>query len=279
MRRIGPVFWPLLLIAVGAIFLLSNLGLLAFDPWQFWKLWPLILVVIGLDVLLQTVWRRGGRDSNRERDTSRERGSSRGHAEVLSAEVGALSDAGVSVEFGAGELRLGAGAAPGKLFDGEFTDDADFSLRGNRLRLRSHPEAWNWMWWGGQVRRWDVRLTEAIPLRLKLQVGACKADLNLRDLKVADLYLESGAADVRVQLPAAAGTTRASVKAGAASVVIGVPEGVAARIRATVAIGSFSADTRRFPRADGEYVSPDYATAANKVDLIVEGGVGSVVVS
>ena len=42
MRRIGPVFWPLLLIAVGVVFLLSNLGLLSFDPGQIWRLWPVI---------------------------------------------------------------------------------------------------------------------------------------------------------------------------------------------------------------------------------------------
>jgi len=197
----------------------------------------------------------------------------------LAADIGSLSEAEVSVEFGAGEVRLGAGAAPGKLFDGEFTDAADYALRGQRLRLRPHPEAWNWLWWGGQARRWDVRLTNALPLRLRLQVGACQADINLRDLKVDELRLESGAADVRVQLPAAAGHTRASVKAGAASVVVVVPEGVAARIRATVAIGSFSTDTRRFPRVGGEYISPDYGAAANKVDLTIEGGVGSVVVS
>ena len=31
MRRMGPIFWPILLIAVGVIFLLSNLGVLPFD--------------------------------------------------------------------------------------------------------------------------------------------------------------------------------------------------------------------------------------------------------
>jgi hypothetical protein len=44
-----------------------------------------------------------------------------------------------------------------------------------------------------------------------------------------------------------------------------------------VAIGSFDIDTLRFPPAGpGRYTSPDYDTAANKIDLSVEGGVGKV---
>jgi len=55
---------------------------------------------------------------------------------------------------------------------------------------------------------------------------------------------------------------------------------VAARITATVAIGSFNVDTQRFPLAgSGRYASPDYDTAANKVDIHIEGGVGEVRVS
>ena len=110
-------------------------------------------------------------------------------------------------------------------------------------------------------------------------MGACQSNLDLSDLKVADLLLESGAADTRVRTPREAGMTRARIKAGAASVKLSVPEGVAARITATMAIGSFDVDTRRFPRSGSGYESPDYAMAANKLDLSIEGGVGSVTVS
>lgn len=261
MRRIGPIFWPILLIAVGVLFLLSNLGLLPFDPWQFWRLWPLILVVIGLDVLLAVAWPR----------------SSAGR-ESLSIDRNSLSEAQVQIEFGAGELNVEAGAAPGKLLEGEFTDDVECQLRGSRLKIHSRPYFWDWWGWR-QGHRWDIRLTRDIPLELRLQVGACQTDLDLSDLRVADLTVECGAADLRVHFPREAGTTRATVKAGAASVRLSVPEGVAARITATMAIGSFNVDTRRFPRSGSGYASPDYDTAANKLDLRIEGGVGQVQVS
>jgi hypothetical protein len=266
MRRIGPIFWPILLIALGVLFLLSNLGWLPFNPWQLWRLWPVIFVVIGVDILLETSLgrgRAGGKSLSIDRDT--------------------LSEAQVSFEFGAGELNVAAGAGAGKLLEGEFTGDVEYQLRDGRLKVYAHPGGWGgWGGWGSRhARRWDARLAGDIPLTLRFQVGACHADLDLGDLKVTDLALEMGAAEARLVMPRAAGLTRARVKAGAASVKIGVPEGVAARITSAVAIGSFDVDTRRFPRsaAASGYESPDYATAANKIDLSVEGGVGSVTVS
>jgi hypothetical protein len=47
------VFWPLILIALGAVFLLSNLGWVRGDVWDtILNLWPLILVFMGLDGIL-----------------------------------------------------------------------------------------------------------------------------------------------------------------------------------------------------------------------------------
>ena len=263
MRRVGPIFWPILLIAVGVLFLLSNMGLLPFSPWQFWKLWPLILVVIGLDILLQARLGRG-----------------RAGGESLSIDRDTLSEAEVSFEFGAGELHVAAGAGTGKLLEGEFADDVEYQLRDQRLKVYSRPDGWGWWGWR-HGHRWDARLTGDIPLKLRFQMGACQADLDLSDLKVTDLAVETGASDTRIRMPRQAGLTRARVKAGAASVKISVPEGVAARITSAVALGTFDVDTRRFPRsvAASGYESPDYATAADKIDLSVEGGVGSVTVS
>ncbi len=42
-------FWPLAMIAMGLIFLASNLGLL---PAAMWSLWPIILIVVGLGGLI-----------------------------------------------------------------------------------------------------------------------------------------------------------------------------------------------------------------------------------
>jgi hypothetical protein len=53
-RRRGSLFGPLLLIALGVIFLLNNINVLRGDVWNtILQLWPVVLIVIGLDNLYQ----------------------------------------------------------------------------------------------------------------------------------------------------------------------------------------------------------------------------------
>jgi predicted membrane protein len=66
------------------------------------------------------------------------------------------------------------------------------------------------------------------------------------------------------------------VESGAAAVKIRVPQGVAASIQVKSALAGIHVDRTRFPHSATGYASTDYAGAANKVEIFVETGVGSV---
>jgi hypothetical protein len=87
--------------------------------------------------------------------------------------------------------------------------------------------------------------------------------------------LNTGASETTVRLPAL-GQTRVHVSCGFAAVFVDVPEGVAARVHGRVMFGGTKVDQRRFPRAADGWASPDFDMAANRVDIEVEGGFGSV---
>jgi len=95
-------------------------------------------------------------------------------------------------------------------------------------------------------------------------------------LSVSDLTIHTGASKTHLTLPAQAGYTRARISSGAASVHIDVPPGVAAHVHGAMGLGTVNVDSARFPRRNGSYESPDYATAVNRVELDIEGGIGSV---
>jgi len=255
MRR--PIFWPLLLIGIGIVFLLSNFGVLAIDVWELWRFWPVILIVIGLDILWS--WLRRGQGTD---------------IETLSLDLDGLTEAEVSIEYGAGQLRIDSSPAPDKLMEGDFSGGVDYRLRGNKLKLKMPPDMWFWNW--HVERKWAIRLTRDIPLQVRVQTGASQANLDLGDLRVTDLRIESGAAETTVHLPRAAGFTRVHIGTGAASSKLFVPEGVAARIKSTMALGTCRINEKRFERSGVEYISPDYVSAANKLDISIEGGVGEV---
>lgn len=202
-------------------------------------------------------------------------GSDAGTPDRLAIPLEGAVDAEVMVTFGAGHLAIGA-AAPGLLVDGTY----DGGVRvepGGPGRVRLSPPAPT-LRLDRAPYAWRVGLAADVPLRLRVESGAADADLDLRTLRVTELRVRTGASETRVTLPEAAGFTRVDAEGGAAAIRFRVPDGVAARIRTSVALGSTDVDVARFPRtpSGNGWESLDFETAANRVEIEVRGGVGSV---
>jgi hypothetical protein len=249
--------WPIAWTLVGVGLLVSTTGNLAQGPGELigtW--WPVAAIALGVWFLLGALFSRGG-------------GSER-----LVIPLETAGDAAVRIKFGAGRLTTGRAAA-GNLVDGTFDGGAESRRQGaNRVELAQ--DFAHGVPWLDHPSEWAVGLTAEVPLDLTLETGASKAVLDLTDLRVRNLELKTGASDTRVILPRAAGGTSVRAEAGAASLIIEVPQSVAARIRSRVALGSNQIDETRFPRNGDHYQSSDYGTSENRVDIDVQGGVGSV---
>jgi len=260
------LFWPVALIGLGVLLLLDNLGYLPGGLWSY--LWPALLILVGASLIFGRAARHEPVDD--------------------SVSLDGAGSAQITFEHGAGVLEVFSGAPADTLLAGSFTGGVakrvDRHGDQTQVLLSTGPDPgwlsfilpWNWMGYRGQ--EWNVRLNPNPRLALHFKTGASETRLDLTDLRVAEMTLETGASSTRLTLPAHAGWTRARVASGAASVEVVVPPGVAARIHGVVAIGSFQVDQQRFPRRNGGYESPDYETATHRVELNVEGGVGSVVV-
>lgn len=248
--------WPVAWIVVGVLLLLSTTGNLGSGPGELiseW--WPLALVVLGAWFLIGAVLPGSGA------------------SETLVLPIGSATVAAVRIQYGAGELTTHVAAA-GNLVDGQFVGGVSHREDGpGRVELRQDTDH-GWPWFDRRFA-WDVGLTGELPLDLRVDGGATRMVLDLRDLKVRSLELHTGASGTRVLLPRAAGATAVRAEAGAAELVFEVPSGVAARIRSRMVLGSTQIDQGRFPPTAGGYESIDYATAANRIDIDVQGGVGS----
>ncbi len=262
MRR-SSLFWGIVLVLVGGILLLDNLGFFARFNISVWTLiWPLFLIALGVRVLAGSFFR--------------------GSAEMEHAVVRleGASRARVRVQHGAGRMVFSAGGSPDMLLEGDFGGgvNVDSHRSGDMLesRLRTAVQFFPFMWAPGFSLNWNVSLNRDIPLELSLETGACETRLDLTDLKVTDLRVESGASSTEVSMPANAGNTRARFQTGAASVKIRIPQGVAAHIRSHGGLSSTTVDQARFPRMGDYYQSADYDAAANRSDIEIEMGVGSV---
>jgi hypothetical protein len=262
MRR-SNLFWGIVIVLAGVLLLLQQMGLLIFNFWAIF--WPLCLILAGVWFLLgPSLFRRDF------------------HEEAVSIPLEGASEADLRIRHGAGRLRIGALADGSDLLSGTVVNgvDVDVHRHGERIkaRLRTPSDAWFGFpgTMGGQGLTWDLKLNRSVVLSLDLESGASEAVLDLADLKVSELQVQTGASSTDITLPAQAGFTRVTVKAGAAAVTLRLPEGVAARIYIQSGLAGISVDTNRFPQVSGGYETPGYATAANKAEIRVETGVGSI---
>lgn len=258
---------------------------------------PVLLVAIGVTVIVGAFvpgpWRQPATSATAGGEPEAQAGDGTGAAGVGAAASGSASwdapapdrlaiplegatDAEIMVTFGAGHLAIGA-AGPGMLVDGTY-DGGVRAEPGGPGRVRLSQPAPAGLRFDRAPYAWRAGLTAEVPLRLRIEIGAADADIDLTGLRLAELRLRTGASETRVALPAEAGFTRVDAEGGAAAIRLRVPDGVAARIRTSIALGSTDVDLVRFPRnaAGSGWESPDYETAANRVEIEVRGGIGSV---
>lgn len=291
------ILLPTVLIILGVIILLNNLGIISWGTWSFvWKLWPLLLVLWGLDLLL-------GRTSLwvsvllaiflvvvvavalfYASNTGR-LGGAQGILLEVQESIGELKEAKVTLKFGAGTMALGSlPSSSSSLIEGKFRSPVgrvskEMERTGSRGILEISRQDVRGYFIGPDVREeWDLDLTPNIPLDLSLEVGAVKGDIDLRKLKVRDFKMEIGAGDATVVFPEAAGSTSAMVRGGVSNIVLEIPQGVGARIRSNLGVATLDLPKGRFVERDGYYVTNDFDSAQNKLDLRLDVGVSKVVV-
>ena len=256
----ASVFWAIMLILIGGLLLLDNLGIIDADIWLL--IGPLLLIGLG-------IWIIYGMAAHKNPPVE--------HRAVA---LDQASQARVRFRHGAGRLSVQSGTAPGNLVEGDFGGgvvvDSKSAKEQLEVTLRVPSQSFSWLWGPGASLDWEVRLARDLPLELDFETGAGENRLDLSDLLVTDLRFNSGASATEVTLPAAAGKSRAEFKTGVASLRVRLPQGVAARIRTSGGLSNVSVDTNRFSRQGDGYQSIDFDSAENSADIQIETGLGSV---
>lgn len=127
---------------------------------------------------------------------------------------------------------------------------------------------------GWAPNNWTLSLHPDVATTLAPHTGATKTRADLRDLRVTECVVKTGASDTEIIAPAS-GASRLSVEAGVASVTVRIPDGVAAEIRNRSALGSVEIDEFRFPRSGDVHRSEGFGSAADRVAIELDGGLTS----
>lgn len=294
-KRRGSVVFPTLLIAIGAIVLLNNIGTLDLDLWDLaLHTWPLLLIISGIDILL---WGRSPAASvlavliiagvitagvigytNREQRRTTEpafeieralagatRGSISTHAGVGTLVVQSSDDHLLLVS---GALRDEPSERVSEIFresDGHVT----YVLRAEGFWFYLPP-------FSGDPPYWDLAASSAIPLSLDLNIGMGSSVIDLTDMQLSGLRTWIGVGRSTITLPTDVSFS-GKVSSGVGLVRILVPDGTGLAL--DTGAGVF---IRQMPSGyvqDGEtYYSPGFDEAADQIRLDLELGLGALVV-
>jgi hypothetical protein len=293
--RRRSIIGPLLLITLGVGFLLSNLGLVTWNIWELmFRLWPLWLVAAGIDLLFGRSrwgswvavglilaliggagWFAQGAWSPFSGEVAR--------AESFSQPLSGGRKAVVNIQPSVGQLQIRESRNTDVLIEGQINNrpgervTRDFNLNGDTawFDVKSHQQGFVPFFGGDRSGGlWDLALNPQVPLTLNIETGVGKADIDVSHLQVTDLRVQRGVGATDISLPAQ-GQLRARIDSGVGAVTIRLPRGMAARITAENGIGKVNVPGG-YDRQGGAWVSRDYESAQNRVNLSVHGGIGAI---
>lgn len=283
----------LFMLAVGIVFLLTNLGLLALDIWRIvFRLWPLLLVSVGLDLLIGRRSRIGALLSavvllavffgalwfmGASLPTGRAL-----EGEQIEQALDGAQEARIDMDINTGSLNVSALAGADNLIAGTVQTRAsrevrqDYSLQGSTA-VYTLDEVGGFGFFGLESdARWELELAQNVPLDLDVSLGAGEMVLDLTDLMVNSLDVNIGAGELRLTLPAEAGF-EGEVSGAVGSIVILTAPGTGLRLQSGTAISAVDIPDG-YSRNGNTYTSPDYDSAEHQIELSLSQAVGSLVV-
>ncbi len=293
------VFWGTLLIIVGALFLMSNIGVLPWGVWNtLWRGWPILLVLWGVSILLRPLGRVGGlvmglvalvavaglvaysyayQPWNGHYEYSYN--TRAGQVPLDQPLESGVERVALSLDFGAGRINLDGQAAAAKLAEGTldfYTREPAISYSGSAdARLGITMGSVHWTGPAPKTLEWLIHLNPAPVYTMDLNTGACEASLDLSKLKVTDLSLDTGASDTTVFFGDPGQNARATFNFGAASLKVRVPRSVGVKVHFSSALVGQNLASVGFTKSGSDWVSAGYNEKTSHLDIEASAGAAS----
>jgi hypothetical protein len=299
-------FWGILLVALGALFLLKNLDLIYFSWWDIWRLWPIILVFIGISLLpikggikvilsLVTIalaalflatnpswgprWPFEIRWESHSNKDDRTAGRKIQEQRITEAFESGTTEALLDFDAAAGDFRIEG--ITSELFEFEKEGNLgqySYSIKDLGNRKEIHITLDNVRTSRRNItNRVDMSINPTPVWDMNIDVGAAEIDLDLRDFMIDEISIDGGAASIDLFLGSLYTTTTVDIDAGASSIDIRIPESVACQVNSEAILSSknLSGFTKVSP---GTFVTDNFSDAEKNVVINVDVAVSSLTV-
>ncbi len=296
------LFWGVILVAIGILFILGNLDFLNFNWWNIFRMWPMLLVLLGVTLLpikngikmvltlviaaltivllvTDTSFNRYGRsfhynwDFSDSKDYHKYKRSDQHFYEPYSTDI---DEATLDIEAVAGDFNIGGntnnlieiyqdGNVGPYIFSTRRNGNhqyLDLNLKESNLRIKR------------LINDVEIQLSEKLKWDINLESGAAKIDLDLSDYRTGIIDIQGGASSTYLKLSDLQKKTSVNIESGASAITIAIPEDSGCELTTSTILSSknFSGFTRI---EKGLYQTDNYETAKNKVYIDIEAAVTS----
>lgn len=267
--RYRSFFWPILLVGVGIVWLLSNLGIIQpVSLGSLLKLWPVILIVLGLDILFgrRYPWvgaavgllavfgvvaflvagPRLGLNNTSSTTTT----------ETFSTPVEGVKSVEYDFDTSSSPVEIG-------VLQGNSTDliSAEITYRGEmrfdvsgttdvNVKMSEYSDSTDWFYWDFTFDRykWDIDLAPGVPTDLILNGGSGSIEVDLSGIDLNSMRADFGSGSSDIILPEMEEEYIAEIESGSGSVRVDLPTNTSM----TLTIDSGSGSTTVSIPADAE---------------------------
>lgn len=200
--------------------------------------------------------------------------------ETQTVELGEAESVELYLDIGAGELKVQGGAT--ELMEGYFVYNIEkwkpeirYYVDGNRGVLKVKQGECAAMNIGKTRNKWDISLSDDVPLDIGIDFGAGEGNLDLRGLILNSLEIDMGVGELKVDLSGEQKQSlNVSVDGGVGSATIYLPLDVGVRVEVDGGIGSVNA--RGMIKKRGVYVNDAYGKTEITINVDVDAGIGSI---
>ncbi len=295
------IFWGVLLVLIGVLFILKNTGVLFFNWHTIWNLWPVILILWGISLIPVKDWikavlsiatviitfcvvqKYGNNDNwnwhfnyNDDKDNT-EMNNNEPITQNLSEDMDSLVKyATLNLNIGVGDFRIKDTTDKLIILDrtgsqGRYSMTSEDVDSTRRIKLSLDKAEFR-----GEVKNNVEMKLNAYPIwDIELNVGAAQVNFDLSLFKTRKVNIQGGASDVEVKLGSLYPESNVDIEAGAASITVKIPKEAGCEITTNTFLAS--KNFNGFNKVDSHhYQTSGFVTAAKKIHINMQAGMASI---
>ncbi len=300
------VFWGVLFITIGIIWLVDHYVHFRYEWGDIWKLWPIVIILWGVSVMVKQqvikgliagitalilafaifssvkygiVHAENGMDFTFDSDNNTYHYGITDYSEPFNKDY---EKASLHFKAGAGSFivkdttrELFFAHSEGKQDNYSLTKNvSENNVDLNFEMMQKHVSIFN----GKNRNRVELKLNSDPLWNLDFDLGAASVNFDLSSYKTESISIDMGAASLKLKLGDRAEETKLNVDAGASSIEIEVPDDAACEIKTDVSLSSKHFEGFKTIN-DDTYRTDNFDSAKKKIYITIDSGVSSIKVN